>query len=71
MTRPMVREHNSQTDIVTDREMNDAEFAQYTAQQLANVASQAAAVIAANTKASGVAKLLALGLTLPEIAALP
>ena len=29
MTRPMVRIHDVATDTVVDREMNDAEFAQY------------------------------------------
>ena len=28
-TRPMVRIHNSETDEIIDREMNDEEFAQY------------------------------------------
>jgi hypothetical protein len=30
-TRPMVRIHNIETDEIIDREMNDAEFAQYEA----------------------------------------
>ena len=29
MTRPMVRIHNTETDEVIDREMTNAEFAQY------------------------------------------
>jgi hypothetical protein len=29
MTRPIVKIHNTQTDEVIEREMNDAEFAQY------------------------------------------
>ncbi len=29
MSRPMVRIHNTETDEVIDREMNDAEFAQF------------------------------------------
>jgi len=41
-TRPMVRIHNTETDEIIDREMNDAEFAQYEADQ-ANQAAQAAA----------------------------
>jgi hypothetical protein len=35
-TRPMVRTHNTETDEVIDREMNDAEFAQYQAEQEAH-----------------------------------
>ena len=42
MTRPMVRIHDLTTDEVIDREMNDAEFAQYEADQAA-AAEQAAA----------------------------
>jgi hypothetical protein len=29
MTKPMIREHNTETDEVIDREMNTTEFAQY------------------------------------------
>ena len=42
-TRPIVRIHNSETDEVIDREMNDAEFEQYEADQLALLAKQAEA----------------------------
>jgi hypothetical protein len=42
-TRPMVRIHNSETDEVIDREMNDAEFAQYEADKAARIAAQAEA----------------------------
>jgi hypothetical protein len=35
MTRPIVRIHDLSTDEVIDREMNDAEFAQYEADQAA------------------------------------
>ena len=38
----MVRIHNSETDEIIDREMNDAEFAQYEADKAA-AATQAAA----------------------------
>jgi hypothetical protein len=41
--RPMVRIHNIETDEVIDREMNDAEFAQYEADQAARVTLQAEA----------------------------
>jgi mevalonate kinase len=42
-TRPMVRIHNTEINEVIDREMNDAEFAQYEAEQAANAAKQAEA----------------------------
>jgi len=43
MTRPIITIHNLATDEVTDREMNDQEFAQYEASQAANAAEQAEA----------------------------
>ena len=42
-TRPMVRIHNTETNEVVDREMNDAEFAQYEANQAAQATAQAEA----------------------------
>ena len=42
-TRPMVRIHNIETDEVIDREMNEAEFAQYEAEKAAQQAAQAEA----------------------------
>ena len=59
-TRPMVRIHNIEIDEVIDREMNDAEFAQYEA----DLAKQAEANAAAIQKAAYRAALLAqLGIT--------
>lgn len=59
-TRPMVRIHDLETNEVIDREMNDAEFAQYEADQ----ADQAAQAAAAAQKAADRAALLAqLGIT--------
>ena len=56
----MVRIHNIETDEVIDREMNDAEFAQYQTDQ----ASQATAQAEAEAKATAKAALLAqLGIT--------
>ena len=37
----MVRIHNTETDEVIDREMNDDEFAEYEAKQLEHAAKQA------------------------------
>jgi hypothetical protein len=42
-TRPMIRIHNSQTNEVIDREMNDDEFAQYEADKAKQAAKQAEA----------------------------
>lgn len=59
-SRPMVRIHNLETNEVIDREMNDAEFADYEARQ----AAQAVADAAAAQKAADRAALLAqLGIT--------
>ena len=63
MTRPIVRIHDLSTDEVIDREMNDAEFAQWEADKAA-VATQAAAETA---KAAEKASLLTkLGITAEE-----
>ena len=60
MTRPMVRIHDLSTDEVLDREMNDAEFAQYEVDQAADVES----IVAEAAKAVEKAALLAqLGIT--------
>ena len=42
-TRPTIRIHNIETDEVIDREMNDAEFAQYEADKAAQAVAQAEA----------------------------
>jgi len=62
-TRPIIRIHNVETDEVIDREMNDAEFAQYEADK----AAQAIAQAEAETKSTAKADLLAkLGITAEE-----
>ena len=50
MTRPTVRIHDLSTDTVVDREMNDAEFAQYEADQVAAEAQAAEAAAKAAEK---------------------
>jgi hypothetical protein len=70
MTRPIVRIHDLSTNEVIDREMNDAEFAQFEIDQVLQAERAAAEDAAAETKASGIAKLLALGLTEAEANAL-
>jgi hypothetical protein len=59
----MVRIHDAETNEVIDREMNDAEFAQYEADQAA-VATQAAAEAAKSAEKA--ALLERLGITAEE-----
>jgi hypothetical protein len=60
MSKPIIRIHNTQTDEVIDREMNDQEFAAYEADQAANAARQAEAEAKATAKT---ALLTQLGIT--------
>ena len=57
MTKPMIRIHDLATDEVIDREMNDAEFAVYEAEQAAQAAAQAEAEARATAKAALLAQL--------------
>jgi hypothetical protein len=62
-TRPMVRVHDLETNEVIDREMNDAEFAQYQADK----AERAAKAAEADAKAAEKQALLdRLGITADE-----
>lgn len=63
MTKPMVRIHNTETNEVIDREMNDAEFAQYEADQAAQAAKAEAE---ASKAAQRQALLTRLGITEEE-----
>ncbi len=60
MTKPMIRIHNTETNEVIDREMNDAEFAIYEAEQAAYATIRAEAEARATAKA---ALLTQLGIT--------
>jgi hypothetical protein len=63
MTKPIIRIHNTETDEVIDREMTNAEFKQYEADQAANEAR----LVEAETKAAVKSELLArLGITAEE-----
>ena len=62
--RPMVRIHNTETDEVIDREMNDAEFAQYEADQAAQAIAQAEEQAKATAKATILNRI---GLTADEL----
>ena len=63
-TRPMVRIHDLTTDEVIDREMNDAEFAQYQEQQTA-LATELAEAKAKETAKTAI--LDRIGLTVDEL----
>jgi hypothetical protein len=52
MSKPMIKIHNAETNEVIEREMNDVEFAQYEADQAAEVAKQAEAEAKATAKAA-------------------
>ena len=62
--KPIIRIHNIETDEVIDREMNDAEFAQYQADQTARATAQAEAEAKATARA---AILDRIGLTTDEL----
>jgi hypothetical protein len=63
-TRPMVRIHDLGTDEIIDREMNDAEFAQYEADKATQLAKQAEI----DTKETAKAAILdRIGLTADEL----
>jgi len=64
VNRPMVLVHNVETNEVIDREMNDAEFAQYQADQST---AKAAAEAKAKAEADKAALLARLGLTEDEL----
>ena len=74
MTTPTAIEVNCETGEVTERPLTEAEIAQREADAAAyavrKAEEDAAAAAAATAKASGQAKLAALGLTADEIAAL-
>ena len=61
--KPTIRIHNSETDEIIDREMTDAEYADYQAQQAQDEAMTQAAEQAATDKAALLAKL---GITADE-----
>ena len=69
-TRPMVRIHNTETNEVIDREMDDAEFAQSQIDKENSLIAQAEAEAKAQAKAAAEGKLAALGLTTDDLRAL-
>jgi hypothetical protein len=67
MTNPMIRIHNTETDEVIDREMNDVEFTQYQIDQ-AKLAAKEQAI--AEQAAAREVLLSKLGITADEAALL-
>ena len=70
ITRPIYAEYNSETDVITYREMNDAEYAEFLTLEQEAANRDAGAQAKVDAKASAHAKLAKLGLTAEEIAAL-
>jgi len=69
MPNPMIKIYDSATDESIEREMNVAEYAEYKVNRDLRFAVIAADEATVAAKASGVAKLAALGFTEAEIAA--
>ena len=57
MTRPMITIHDIATDTITNREMNDEEFALYQADQAAEIVAAQAEADKATAKAALLTKL--------------
>jgi hypothetical protein len=70
MTKPMIRFVDLDTDEVVDREMTNAEFAQYEADQEALAILEAETKAKADAKETAQAKLAVLGLTVEDLQAL-
>ncbi len=74
MSKPTIRIHNVETDEIIDREMTNAEFKQYEADQVAEALAideaEAAVKAATAAKAAAQAKLAEIGLTVEDLTAL-
>ena len=70
MGNPIIRIHNVETSEIEDREMTDAEFAEFEQNQISAKEDLQRAQEAKRIRESALAKLAALGLTEDEIAAL-
>lgn len=70
MNRPIKTIHNVATGEIIERELNDQEFAQYQADQEADVQRKLAKEAKAQAKATAQAKLAQLGLTVEDLTAL-
>lgn len=67
MSKPTIRIHDLELNEIIDREMTDAEFAQYKADQAEAEAKAVEAEAKAEAKAAAQAKLAALGLTVEDL----
>lgn len=70
MSRPIVVEHDALTGEITEREMNDLEFAQYQERVAEHEAEIMALAAKEAAKEAAQAKLAALGLTTDDLKAL-
>ncbi len=70
MTKPIIRIHNTETNEVIDREMNNEEFAAYKINQEIYETQLAEEQAKAQAKATAEGKLAALGLTTNDLRAL-
>ena len=70
MSKPMIRIHNTDTGEIIDREMTNAEFAQFEADQVEAEAKAAQAEAKAAAKTAAQTKLAALGLSVEDLQAL-
>lgn len=70
MTRPFIKIHNSTTDEVIEREMNDEEFAVYEKDLELSAQKAEAKAKAEAEKEAARAKLVALGLTEEDLIAM-
>jgi len=70
MSKPMIRIHNTETNEIIDREMNDAEYAQHLEYLEAKAIKDAEAQAKAQAKVTAEGKLAALGLTTDDLRAL-
>jgi len=68
--KPMIRIHDIETNEFIDREMTDAEFTEYEADQANVMAEQKAKSAAIAAKEAAEAKLATLGLTSDDLRAL-
>ena len=70
MNRPIAKIYDCESGATIEREMNDAEFAIYEADQANFIATKAEAEAKADAKAAAQSKLAALGLTVEDLTAL-
>ena len=70
MSKPIIREHNLETNEIIDREMTNEEFAEYEKQKAKDLVASEEETARAAAKAAAETKLAALGLTADDLKAL-